>query len=75
MLETSKWRQCPPKSCLKNKHWICRVNLVFIHRTNRNNNNNNDDNNNNNKNNNDNNKKKEAVETPFELEWVVFMRK
>ena len=39
----------------KNKHWICRINLVFIHRTNniswfcRDNNNNNNNNNENSK--------------------------
>ena len=48
----------------KNKHWICRINLVFIHRSNNNyyynnnnnNNNNNINNNNNSINNNNNNK-------------------
>ena len=36
-----------------NKHWICRINLVFIHRTNNNNNNNISNNNGNNNNTND----------------------
>ena len=31
------------EACLKNKYWICRINLVFIPLNNNNNSNNNDD--------------------------------
>ena len=38
----------PESKFNKNKYWICRINLVFIHQTNNNNNNNNNNDNNNN---------------------------